>query len=101
MDDSRLAFVNLGRKGFTMYQMKDGFRFGTDTVLLAWFVSCYIRDAKNVRCLELGSNCGAATLLTAARKDNAFIDSLEIDEEAVEVLGMNIASNNLEDRVHA
>ena len=100
MDDSRLAFVNLGRKGFTMYQMKDGFRFGTDTVLLAWFVSCYIRDTKNVRCLELGSNCGAATLLTAARKDNAVIDSLEIDEEAVEVLGMNIASNNLEDRVH-
>ena len=101
MDENRLTFEDLGRKGFTMYQLEDGFRFGTDTVLLSWFTASMIKPSKQASCLELGANCGAATLLLAARRDDVGVDALEIDAEACEVLKSNIAANNLGDRVTA
>ncbi len=84
-----------------MYQIKDGFRFGTDTVLLSWFTSSFIKDGKEVYLLELGSNCGAATLLVAARRELTKIDALEIDTDAYEVLVKNIGINKLDDCVNA
>ena len=99
MDENRLTFVDLGRSGFTMHQLKDGFRFGTDTVLLSWFAASYVKPGKKASCLELGANCGAATLLLAARREDVLIDSLEIDRDAYEVLGRNISDNSLEGRV--
>jgi len=101
MDENRLTFEDLGRKGFTMYQLKDGFRFGTDTVLLSWFTASMIKPSKQVSCLELGANCGAATLLLAARRDDVGVDALEIDAEACEILKSNITANNLGDRITA
>lgn len=101
MDEDRLTFEDLGRKGFKMYQLKSGFRFGTDTVLLAWFTASFVKAQSTVRMLELGANCGAATLLAYARKDNVLIDSLEIDDDAFEVLRKNISINELEGKVEA
>ena len=101
MDENRLTFEDLGRNGFTMYQLKDGFRFGTDTVLLSWFTASMIKPSKKASCLELGANCGAATLLLAARRDDVGVDALEIDAEACEVLKSNITANNLGDRITA
>ncbi len=101
MDDSMLTFEPLGRKNFSMYQLKDGFRFGTDTVLLAWYTASFLKPGKEARLLELGANCGAATLLLTARRDEAFTDDVEIDADACEVLKRNIKVNKLEDRVCA
>ena len=101
MDESRLTLEDLGRKGIKMYQLKDGFRFGTDTVLLAWFTASFIKSGKSNKALELGANCGAATLLVSARKEEANIDAIEIDRDAHEVLDMNIALNDLDARIKA
>ena len=101
MDESRLQEVDLGRKGFTMNQIKDGFRFGTDTVLLSWYTASMIKPSRDASLLELGANCGAATILTAARRDNVTIDALEIDRDAFEVLRDNIIRNSLQGRVKA
>lgn len=101
MDEDRLTYEDLGRKGFKMYQLKDGFRFGTDTVLLAWFTASFVKAKNCEKLLELGANCGAATLLTAARKDGVLIDALEIDEDAFEVLYENIGINELVGRIAA
>ena len=101
MDGSTLTLEQLGRKGFKMYQLKDGFRFGTDTVLLAWFTASFVKDGAPYRTLELGANCGAATILLSARKENVLIDALEIDKDACEVLKKNIVINSLSGKVSA
>lgn len=101
MCEDKLTFEDLGRRGFTMYQIKDGFRFGTDTVLLSWFTACFIKPGKDIRCLELGANCGAATLLLCARREGVCVDAVEIDETAYNVLVKNIGMNSLSDLVSA
>lgn len=37
---------DLGRGGLRLRQLKDGFRFGTDSVLLAWFAASMVRRRK-------------------------------------------------------
>ena len=104
-NESDLTTEDLGRKGFTLLQLKDGFRFGTDSVLLAWFAAAFIRKGNNgdKRCemLELGSNCGAVSLCVAARYDNAYIDAVEIMPDECEVMRMNIKNNNVGNRMRA
>ena len=92
---------SLGREGYIIHQMEDGFRFGTDSVLLGWFASSFIREGKPSAMLELGSNCGAVTLLCAARQKSVSIDSVEIMPEAYELLRTNIEENHLEQRISA
>lgn len=100
-----LTIEDIGREGFRMYQQENGFRFGTDSVLLAWFASSMARrgkyDTKKIDVLELGSNCGAVSLCTAARLKNAYIDCVEIMESAYDVLKLNIEVNKLEERMKA
>ena len=92
---------DLGRAGFSLIQSKEGFRFGEDTVLLSWFVSenLRIRNARPVRVLELGTNCGAGAVLLAARRKDVRIDGIERQEKAAEIFLRNIELNGLSDRV--
>ncbi|MCQ2482716.1 MAG: hypothetical protein MJ153_04460 [Clostridia bacterium] len=116
-----LTLESLERNGFSLLQLKDGFRYGTDTTLLAWYAASYIKrgSVKNknkiVRALELGSNVGACSLLFAARfldilntelkadgnlkaedmADYLHLDSVEINTPSYEVLCRNIDNNGL------
>ncbi|MBQ6270707.1 MAG: methyltransferase [Clostridiales bacterium] len=92
---------DLGRAGFSLIQSKDGFRFGEDTVLLSWFVSenLRIRKAHPVRVLELGTNCGAGSVLLAARRKDIRIDGVERQKKAADIFLRNIELNGLSDRV--
>jgi len=101
MDLSNLTIEYLGRKDYQMYQIKDGFRFGTDAVLLAWFTASHLKAGKTYKVLELGSNTGAGSLLLMARRPEVKIDAVEIDEDASKVCGMNIALNNLQGKMRA
>ncbi len=101
IDTSKLTIEYLGRKDYQMYQIKDGFRFGTDAVLLAWFTASHLKANKIYKVLELGSNTGAGSLLLSARHPGVYIDAAEIDEDAYEVCGMNIRLNSLEDKMRA
>ena len=100
MSKKELTSVDLGRRGLHMNQLKDGFRFGTDTVLLSWFTACAIKD-EGVRSLELGANCGACSFLLYGRRPKTLIDSVEIDADAFDVLKDNIALNGLEGSITA
>ena len=91
----------LGRAGFSLIQSKEGFRFGEDTVLLSWFVSenLRIRNARPIRVLELGTNCGAGSVLLAARRKDIRIDGIERQEKAAEIFLRNIELNGLSEKV--
>ncbi|HPJ81083.1 MAG TPA: methyltransferase [Saccharofermentans sp.] len=97
---SNLSKEYLGRGDFELLQQKDGFRFGTDSVLLAWFASSFIHKGVN-EVLDLGANCGACSMCVIARNSKARVDSVEIMPSAYEVLQKNIALNKLEDRLNA
>ncbi len=92
---------DLGRGGFRLIQDPDGFCFGEDTVLLSWFTSSNLRISKSrpLRVLELGTNCGAASILLAARRKDLRIDGVERQEQAAALYKKNIQLNHLEDRM--
>ncbi len=116
-----LTLESLERNGFSLLQLKNGFRYGTDTTLLAWYAASYIKrsslknKSKVIRALELGSNVGACSLLFAARfldilnveikrdkvimtedmADYLHLDSVEINTPSYEVLCRNIDNNGL------
>jgi len=101
LDTEDLTLEDIGRHGFKMYQQKDGFRFGTDSVLLAWFAASFVRMGKTASALELGSGCGGAGLCLAARNEDISIDAAEIMEKPFQVLEENIRLNGLSDRMRA
>lgn len=106
ISDSDLTFDHIGRRDFVLYQQKKGFRFGTDSVLLAWFAASFARRSKDgsykkTSYLELGSGSGGASMCVAARLPDCTIDCLEIMESSCEVLNKNIEANRITDRVHA
>ncbi len=91
---------DLGRKGLRMIQRRDGFRFGEDTVLLAYFCAIVTPYLKNGgKALELGAGSGAAALLLSARRPDLYIDGIEVDAAAYDVFSRNIELNRLEDRI--
>jgi len=64
-------------KEFEVIQSNCAMKVGTDSVLLgAWFA---IPEAGNV--LDIGTGTGILAIM-AAQRSNAFIDAIEIDEEA-------------------
>lgn len=106
INENDLTFDHIGRRDFVLYQQKKGFRFGTDSVLLAWFAASFARRSKDgsykpASFLELGSGSGGASMCVAARLPNCTIDCLEIMESSCEVLSRNISANHIEDRVRA
>ena len=102
---AELTKEELGRRGFVLYQNRTGFRFGTDSVLLAWFTMSLIPRKGPVRILELGSGCGGAAICLAARleeqKADYRMDLVEIDPISCEILQKNIEENKLGSKVTA
>jgi len=93
---------DLGRRHFRLIQKKAGFRYGEDTVLLAHFASQMAsRKRRILKAAELGTNCGAASILLAARRTDISIDGVEVQKDAARIFEKNIAINHLEDRLHA
>lgn len=101
IDDTE-TMEDLGRKGFRLIQKKIGFRYGEDTVLLAFFASQMAsRKRKCQKAFELGTNCGAASILLAARRSEILVDGMEVQPEAEAVFRRNIDMNNLSDRLRS
>lgn len=96
------SIEDLGRAGFRLIQSRHGFRFGEDSTLLAYFASVEAHYKRNgTKVLELGTNCGAASILLAARRSDVRIDGVEINIQATEIFRRNIRLNQLEERVRA
>ena len=98
--DSTETLEELGHRNFRLIQKKSGFRYGEDTVLLAYFASQMAsRKRRTLKVAELGTNCGAASILLAARREDVVIDGVEIQWEAAGVFAKNIRINHLDDRI--
>lgn len=95
-----LTVEDLGRAGLKLWQDSEGYRYGTDTVLLAWFASSFVRRSRRrASMLELGSGNGAGALLVAGRIPEADIDAVEINPSSYELLKKNIDGNGLAGRI--
>lgn len=109
---------SLERNGFKLLQLKNGFRYGTDMTLLAWFSASLIKRSRinskdsKFKVLELGSNTGAGSMLLCARfidilselkAENPYeilsnylsIDAVELNLPSYEVLCENVDINGL------
>ena len=81
--------------GVTMIQPEEGFRLGTDSVLLARFLSL----PKRAKVADLGSGCGTLGLLLCASDETCAVTGVEIDETAHRLAQENIARSGLEGRL--
>ncbi|MEG1582605.1 MAG: methyltransferase [Cetobacterium sp.] len=80
-------------EGYTLIQKKDGFRFGTDAVLL----SNFFNGKKNAKVLEIGTGNGIIPILLAAKDKITKIKAIEIQPEIAELAKRNVIRNGLED----
>lgn len=86
---------DLGFAGLKILQKVNGFRFGTDSVLLADFAS------KNARgkLLDLCSGTAIVPLLLSQEKNVLHISALEIQENVAEMAKRSVLMNGLEDKI--
>lgn len=80
--------------GLTLEQ-EAGFRLGTDSVLLADFITL----PRRARVVDLGSGCGTLGVLLCARDGTCSVTGLELREAAHRVALENIAANGLQGRM--
>jgi tRNA1Val (adenine37-N6)-methyltransferase len=97
------SLEDLQRGGMRMLQKKSGFRFGTDSVLLAAYGASFYQasSCKKIFIADLGAGCGAVSLLLAARLPNAGFASIELDKDSAGILSRNCRLNRLEERMQA
>lgn len=95
---------DLGR-GLRIIQKRQGFKYGTDSVLLAKFVQMSRdilpgRCAGSLKCVDLGTGTGILPLLLSRDPRFSEISGLEIQADYAEMAARSIAMNCLEDRLH-
>jgi tRNA1(Val) A37 N6-methylase TrmN6 len=81
--------------GLKIIQRKDGFRFGTDSVLLSHF----IKVKQGERIVDLCAGGGSISLLLAGRARAASFDLIEIQKDVCDMAGRSVELNQLSDRV--
>ena len=86
---------DLMRNGLKLIQQKDGFRFGTDSVLLADF-AIYGRPA---RLIDLGTGSGVLPILMADACPWARFDAVELDGAAADRARRSVSLNAMGDRI--
>ena len=90
---------DLQRGGLRVIQRVDGFRFGTDAVLL----SAFSKPRKHDRLCDLGTGTGVIPLLLYGREPTLTADAVEIQPDMADMAARSMALNGLSDviRVHA
>jgi len=94
-EDERLE--DLQYQGYKIIQKKDGFRFGMDAVLAAYYARLAIFPGDHV--LDLGTGSGIIALLLAIKSEAARITGLEIQEEIADMAARSVKLNGLQDKV--
>ena len=93
---------DLGR-GLSVIQKKKGFKYGTDSVLLAKFALMsegIIPGRKdNLRCADFGTGTGILPLLLSRDKRFSEITAYELQPDYAEMAERSVAENNLGDRI--
>ena len=86
---------DLQRGGLRILQRPDGFRFGTDAVLLADFA----RAKKGDRIADVGTGTGVLPLLLSARAENTTFDAFEIQPAVADMAARSVRINGLNSRI--
>lgn len=103
MDETRFAAFrregervdDLQRGDLGILQRPDGFRFGTDAVLLADFV----RLRPGNRVADLGAGGGILCLLLSQNEPTASFDAVEIQPDVADMARRSMEMNGLADRI--
>ena len=86
---------DLQRGGLRILQRPDGFRFGTDAVLLADFA----RVGAGEDAADFGTGTGILPLLLLGRGKGRHYDAFELQEDMADMAQRTMRLNGLEDRV--
>ena len=86
---------DLQRAGLRIIQKRRGFRFCTDSVLLADF--CAAGEAEHIA--DMGTGTGVIPLLIAGRTGRTILEGFEIQEEIAGMARRSVALCGLEDRI--
>lgn len=81
---------------FKIFQLKDGHRFSTDDLLVAWYGSHAAGSVSKI--LDLGSGIGTVAQIAAWKYPQAKIVTVEAQEESVLLARKSIRYNGLEGR---
>lgn len=81
---------------FRIIQLRDGHRFSTDDLLVAWYGTSWCPSAARV--LDLGSGIGSVAMVAAWRLRGAQFVTIEAQERSVELARRSVAYNGLEAR---
>jgi tRNA1Val (adenine37-N6)-methyltransferase len=84
---------------FRMFQLKNGHRFSTDDVIVAWYGTSFA--PRLGRILELGSGMGTVGMVAAWRLPHAQFVTLEAQEKSYALAQANLKRNGLTDRFEA
>jgi tRNA1(Val) A37 N6-methylase TrmN6 len=81
---------------FRIFQLRDGYRFSTDDVLIAWYGTTWVPSPARV--LDLGSGIGSVGMIAAWRLPAARVVTIEAQEESVRLGKKSAAYNGLIER---
>lgn len=90
------TFEILEKLGMKIFQIKDGFRFGIDSVLIPYFAE--FEDKKEV--VEIGTGSGIIAMQLAHIYPHLSITAVEIQEEVAGIAKKNIEYNKLNDKIN-
>lgn len=93
-DDETIEDLQL--KGYKLIQKKNGFRFGMDSVLLAYFADIKDRDIV----ADFGTGNGVLPILLHGRNKGDRYYAIEIQKEAADLALRNMKMNKLTDTVN-
>ena len=86
---------DLQRNGLRIIQREQGFRFGTDAVLLADFA----KAKPGERVCDMGTGTGVLPLLIAARSENTTFDAFELQPDVADMAARSVRINGLQARI--
>lgn len=86
---------DLQRGGLRILQRPEGFRFGTDAVLLADFAG--VKRGEHVA--DMGTGTGVLPLLLSARAEGTTFDAFEIQADVADMAARSVRINGLEQRI--
>ena len=90
------------RGKISIIQLKQGFRYGFESVFLAAFVNGYLKKIKKKKFLlaDVGSGVGTISLIIAYQNNEIKITAIENNESYLEIASKNIIKNNFQKKIN-